>query len=141
MSLLDRIVQRSMARDRLLVTHPSQARRVAAGCAGVLALVLFASSGPIWADPGSRLDVALRLLLALLAGSAVVASLRVKMAYRSGWLEGRRAMVHALVEAQAREIPPEAWLMGELERDYAVLGLDPAQAHADVEGRDDDAPA
>jgi hypothetical protein len=132
MSLLDRIVQRSQERDRLLVTHPASMRRVAGGVAALLALVMFASSRPLWAEPGSWADV-LGLLLALLAGLAVASSLRVKLAYRSGWLEGRRAMVHALVEAQAREIPPADWLMGELERDYAVLGLDPSQAHADVE--------
>jgi hypothetical protein len=138
MSLLDRIIARSMRRDRILVAHPASMRRVAGGVAALLALVMLASSRPLWAEPGSWPDVLAGLLLAVLAGWAVAASLRVKLAYKHGWLEGRRAMIHALSEAQRRGLPPDAWLLSELERDYVVLGLDPSQAHADVEGREED---
>jgi hypothetical protein len=43
------------------------------------------------------------------------------LAYRSGWLDGRTAMVSALSEAMRREWPIEDWLRGELERDMAVI--------------------
>lgn len=138
MSPLDRIARWTLARDRILVTDPGRIGRLTGGVVALLGLVMFASSRSLWTEPGSWADDALGLLLAALAGLAVTSILRVKMAYRTGWLEGRRAMVYALAEAQRRDLPPHEWLLSELERDYAVLGLDPELAREDAEGREEE---
>lgn len=128
MGILDGIARRSIERQGSLVSRPESMRQERAKLVALLALVLFASSAPIWSEPGSWPAVLASFLLAVLAGSSVVGILRVKLAYRSGWLDGRAAMVRALSEAMGRGMSPQAWLEGELARDYAVLGLDPELA-------------
>lgn len=78
--------------------------------------------------PPSWLTVACGLLVGVQVGRAGIVSVRRAMAYRSGWLDGRSAFVHAMAEAQRRGMSSSDWLSAELARDYAVLGID-----ADVE--------
>lgn len=58
------------------------------------------------------------------------------VAYRSGWLEGRTAMVAALAEAHRRDMHPREWLQAQLEADLALLGIDPGElpSHTGEEG-------
>lgn len=92
-------------------------------------LTLFLASVLAWTTltlwRGTWVGVFAGVLVGLQLGRASLVGLRRAAAYRSGWLRGRSAMVHALAEAQRRGIPPQAWLEGELERDWAVMGVDP----------------
>lgn len=128
MRILDAIVQRTIDSQEALVARPYSARREGARVTAILAVVLFASSAPIWAEPASPIAVVAGLVMAGAAGWGVIAGLRVKLAYRSGWLDGRAQMVRALAESMRRGHTPQEWLEGELVRDYAVLGLDPELA-------------
>jgi hypothetical protein len=74
-------------------------------------------------DPGP-LAVACSILVGIQVGRAGIVSMRRAMAYRSGWLDGRSAFVHAMAEAQRRGMAPGDWLSAELARDYAVLGVE-----------------
>lgn len=125
MGILDAIARRSIDRQGVLVASPQSMRREAAKVGLMFAVLLVASSAPIWAEPASLPDVVARLVLAVFAGAAVVSFLRTKLAYRSGWLDGRAQMVRTLSESMRRELSLQEWLEGELARDYAVLGMDP----------------
>lgn len=61
--------------------------------------------------------------MGLAVARASSATLGRARAYRSGWLEGRSAMVGALSEAMRRGLTPEEWLRSQLEADLALLGL------------------
>lgn len=119
MRWLDRFVTRSLEREARLVSHPGSWDHVR----GVLAAlgVLVASYAAIFA--GGGFQVLGQLGVALVAGWGVSSGLRRQGAYRNGWLAGRQQMVHALAEAQRRGLSPQDWLMSELERDSAVLGV------------------
>ena len=63
--------------------------------------------------------------LGLCLGRLVLVTLRRAAAYRSGWVDGRTAMVAALSESMRRGMSPEDWLRAEYVRDMAMLGVGP----------------
>lgn len=119
--------------DKMLVAHDRRHVRF------VVALDLLLFIGGVWAWFNYRTMAAGPLLVfaATVVGCQLgrtgIMTLRRATAYRSGWLQGRSAMVVALAEAQRRGMSPMEWLEGELQRDWAVLGIDPH----DLEGHDD----
>ena len=71
------------------------------------------------------------LLVGLQVGRAGIVSMRRASAFRTGWLDGRVAFVHAMAEAQRRGMTPQEWLEAELVRDYATLGVEAEIVHGD----------
>lgn len=122
---MDAAADRVQATDRILVEH----NRRRWWWVVAFDLTLFVASVAAWTTwtlwRGTWVGLFAGVLVGLQLGRASLVGLRRAAAYRSGWLRGRSAMVHALAEAQQRGIPPQAWLEGELERDWAVLGIDP----------------
>lgn len=121
MSWLDRMIARDLEREKELVTHPQSLGPVVRSMGAIVA-VLVAAFGAIFA--GEPFAVFGQLVIATVAGLAVSSGLRRKTAFRNGWLEGRRQMVEAMLEAQRRGLSPADWMRSEAERDAAVLGID-----------------
>lgn len=119
------------ANEEAWVADHRRAKRLTLHAVGWTALVLASIVVRTWLAPGSWADVAAGLLLGAFAGVGALGTVRRGIAYRSGWLDGRMRMVHALTEAQQRGMGLHDWLAGELDRDHAVLGLPPASPQAD----------
>lgn len=65
------------------------------------------------------------MVVAIFVGMGALALTRRMMAYRSGWINGRRQMISSLIEAERRGIDQSEWLEGEIARDFATLGIFP----------------
>jgi hypothetical protein len=117
-------IDRARRTERSWVT--GEVRRLRAIAVGELLLfVVTIGAMLLWEmAPPSWLTIACGLLVGVQVGRAGIVSMRRAMAYRSGWLDGRSAFVHAMAEAQRRGMAPGDWLSAELARDYAVLGLE-----------------
>jgi hypothetical protein len=59
-----------------------------------------------------------------LVGMAYLKRLR---AYKYGWIEGRSAMIQALVEAGKRGMSISDWLQAQAEKDMALMGIKPPE--------------
>jgi hypothetical protein len=68
---------------------------------------------------------ALMLALSVMVGLVPLHCWQRAASYRSGWLDGRRAMVVAMGEASQRGMSLNDWLDAELERDMRILGIKP----------------
>lgn len=112
------------ADEQAWVDDHRRARRLTIRCALWLLLALACTTVRVWGQPG-WVDAAGGLVLGAFAGVGAISIVRRGTAYRNGWLAGRHRMVLALVEAQDRGLPPEAWLQGERDRDLGVVGLPP----------------
>jgi hypothetical protein len=96
-------------------------------------VTVLAIFGLSWLDPG-WLTAACSVLVGLQVGRAGIVSMRRATGYRSGWLDGRVALVRSMNEARQRGMTPQEWLEAELVRDYAVLGIDAEVVHEDPDG-------
>lgn len=117
--LTDPLVRRSLRLERCLVDEPRRKRSLMLRDLGGFALVVAA-----WLL--TPLLTGWLLMLAAIVvgiglGRSVLLTTRRASAYRSGWLDGRHAMVRALGEAAQRGMTPVDWLDAELDRDIAVL--------------------
>jgi hypothetical protein len=112
-------VARQMANERSRVKDPRRARRVMITDA-VLAVLAFAAlitaglQGP-WVGLA-------RMTLGVFVGASLFAATRRALSYRSGWLDGRVAMMVSMQEAQLRGMSAEEWLEGEMQRDFVMMG-------------------
>lgn len=109
--------------EQALVASPRRARwlrwRLLVNFAVLLLGALWVSAhlhGPPL--PSLLIGVGMGLSCARAAGATHARAL----AYRTGWLAGRQAMVAALAEAQRRDMTPRDWLQAQLEADLALLG-------------------
>ncbi len=74
------------------------------------------------------------VLLAALAGSAIINGVRRMSAYRSGWLDGRHRMIRMGQEHADRGNRPQEWLETEVNYDaVVVLGMPPIPAEGSRE--------
>lgn len=110
-----------MANDRCLVDDPPRARRLFRRDVLLAAMGLAAVTAEgMVGDPWSWLA---GMVVAMMLGLSLLSGFRRATTYRSGWLDGRAAMVGAMGEAMHRGMTMEEWLESELARDYAVMGL------------------
>jgi hypothetical protein len=129
MNLADRISARVRRTDSMLVNHDRR-RWVQVM---VFDLVFFLAAVISWAlyprlwGHDSWWALVAGCVVGFQLGRCAILTFRRSGAYRSGWLHGRQQMVFALAEAQRRGMTPIEWMEGELARDYAVLGVDPAE--------------
>lgn len=84
---------------------------------GIVALTTMTINGDSW------WQMAASGYLGGLVGIVALGGLRRATAYRSGWLEGREAMIAALSESLRRGMTPQEWLVSEYTRDMATMGL------------------
>lgn len=71
----------------------------------------------VWDRPGER-----PLIVFVLIWTAYTMVFRRALAYRRGWLAGRRALRSSMYEATIYEMSPEEWMNAELDRDARTLG-------------------
>lgn len=64
-------------------------------------------------------------LVGAFVGMGLFGGVRRALAYKTGWLDGRFAMMAAMDEAARRDMSGGDWLRGELARQYAVMGFPP----------------
>lgn len=125
---IDRLVARSLTDEQSYVTNPARAQHLWHLGLLSLALVLAATSVRLWGAHLSWLDLPAALVLGGYAGAAAMGRPRRAMAYRNGWLDGRRTMLATLVESTDRGMSLGEWVEGECERDahllYAPQGAD-----------------
>lgn len=119
MNWLDRWVSRSLEREQHLVTRPGESGHLVLGFLGLGVLLVLTW---LMIFQTGALQVVGQLALAVLAGGSVAYPARVKLAYRNGWLDGRRTFVATLEESQRRGIPPQVWLDTEYQRDLRIMG-------------------
>ncbi len=112
------------APDDLLVRAPHKHRRILVmsvmpfivGMAAVVALSLD-GDGNHWY--GFAAGPVFGLLIAW-SSTNTLARFR---AYRDGWLEGRAAMIAALIEAGKRRLTVAEWMQAQAEQDAALMGV------------------
>lgn len=115
--------RRQKRTDRMMVTQDrGHYWRVVGGELALFGTTVVAMLGLQLLDPGP-LRVACAVLVGLQVGRAGIISARRALAYRSGWMDGRAAMVQSMGEAMRRRMDLNEWLRGEAERDMATLGI------------------
>lgn len=125
-ALLERAAARKNQRERVLVERPWKARALFirsvltfVAVLGLWVFYAFAGTGPSgW--PGVVYAVA-GVVLGFWIGANALAGMARAVAYRSGWLDGRAAMVDAMRDARS----PEEWLRTQMHHDLNVLGVPP----------------
>lgn len=85
----------------------------------VAAMFLRNFDGGAWTIPA---DLAL-VVSGMWAGVGIMSAMARRQTYRTGWLEGRKAMVDSLREARLRGMDQDEWMQAELERDLAKVFL------------------
>lgn len=109
--------------DRMMVSlDRGHYWRIVVGELALFVVTLAAMLGVQLLDPGP-LTVACSILVGLQVGRVGLLSARRALAYRSGWMDGRAAMVQSMAEAMRRRMDLNEWLAGEAERDMATLGI------------------
>lgn len=119
---LDPLARRAVRNERAFVDEPQRARWLVLRDFALFVAVLVAT----FVDDsltGWR-DVAAMMFVAVYVGYGAFQTTRKMSAYRSGWLDGRRAIVSSLSEAQRRGLSADEWAALELARDFSVLGID-----------------
>lgn len=117
------LTSRHIAKERALVADPQGARRLLVRDLLLAALGLGALVGEDFLP--SPWDVVAGFVVALMLGFCLMAGFRRALTYKSGWLDGRSAMIHAMVEAMDRGMTLDEWLDGEMTRDFAIMGVSP----------------
>jgi hypothetical protein len=84
---------------------------IASASALVCTAVAFAIVG-LYADAFANAAIAAILLTSLHSA---------RLAYLSGWFRGRSAMLASLEEANRRGLSASEWVVGEMERDLALM--------------------
>lgn len=126
------IVRRYIDNESAMVTDPRRARWLYVRDLIFAVVALGALVAEDWLPlPWSAIA---GLWVALMLGFALMHGVRRAGSYRHGWVDGRSAMVAAMVEAQARDMTPSEWLRAEAARDFAIMGLPPPQFSDDEEG-------
>jgi hypothetical protein len=134
-ALADRLVRSARATDTMLVR---QDRRRFAWVVAVDLTAFIVAVAAMIARPLLQvgfLSGMCAVVLGLQVGRASICGVRRAGTYRNGWLDGRTAFVTAMMEAQNRGMTPAQWLTAELQRDYAVMGLNPGEAEAELRAR------
>lgn len=93
-----------------------------------LALFVFVITASVLDDSlpqDSLLDTAALIVVALYIGFGAFQTTRKMSAYRSGWLDGRMALLSSMREAQHRGMSIEEWADAELARDLSIMGVVP----------------
>ena len=122
-SPLDRAARRVQRTDAMFVQEPGSGYAVRVL---VYDLLLFATAVSAWVLHSQLRGwwaAAAAIIIGLQLGRAGIVGYRRAAAYRAGWLRGRSQMVYAMREAHLRGLTGQEWLMSELARDYAVLGI------------------
>jgi hypothetical protein len=118
------LVHRSERVDRMLVAR--NARLIVRVLVTDLSLLILAWAGLLLFRHGpGPLAIIATLAIALELGRVGIVGLRRAEAYRSGWLDGRSAMLSSLAEAHRRGLTVQEWVQGEMERQMSVLGITP----------------
>jgi hypothetical protein len=122
--LMTRSVDRQRRRDRTLVAEPGRERRLMVQAALTFVAALTCFNIVVWApleSPWGMVRVVGATGLGWVIGMVPMRHLGRAMSYRSGWLDGRSAMVSSLSEALRRGLTLEDWVHGEAERDFKML--------------------
>jgi hypothetical protein len=117
-------VRKVRADEEAWVADHARARRITARAAVWFLLVLAATASKLWLPEGPW-QAAGALLLGGWAGAGCTSAIRRGLGYRSGWLDGRGAMLASLAEAHRRGMAADEWAALELSRDCAVMGVSP----------------
>lgn len=112
---------RSLSRERVLVERPGSERRRVTQSLVWFFVVLVAFN--LWAWTGGWVHGVIGTLVGAYLGFSALSGMARARAYRNGWLDGRRAMVGSMAEAQRRGLSMYEWAEREAERDAATLGL------------------
>lgn len=124
MSLLDKIVRRSLDNERSLVDDPPHARRLVTREVVLFVVVMACLVGRDWLQDVSVVAYLVSgVIVGMCCGMGALAGIRRAQSYRSGWLAGRTTMITSMLEAQRRGMSITEWLDGEFARDAHVLGL------------------
>lgn len=104
-------------------------------------LVFFAVTVVAWVFWPWTLHTFIGVLCAIVVGLGLArggtVSFRRAWAFRSGWIEGRRALWVSMVEAQRRGMTPQEWATAEMERDFALMGTTLAEVLEELAEEDD----
>lgn len=123
MQLADRLTERTLKRERSLVTEGHDAERklwVRMLVIGVIGLGAVLTQD--WLP--SPFMVVANVAVGWLVGQGVFLGVARANAYRSGWIAGRRRMVEQMQAHQERGSTPQDWLDTELNYDVVhVMGL------------------
>jgi len=119
------LVRNAMANESSYVKDPRRARRLVIRdvVLAIIAMCALAGDDTFPAPWGTICGLAVGGFL----GMGLLPGVRRAMSYRTGWLDGRSAFVTARNEAIHRGMSEVQWLVGEMERDFAVMGLSPPQ--------------
>lgn len=123
--LVDKSIDRSRLNDRSLVDDRRRARRILVRDLALfltaLVVVFFASE----LEPGTWQRTTANLYLGAYIGLTAFNGYKRASAYRSGWIEGRAAMMRSLDEAHRRGMSAAEWIESQYARDAAIFGLPP----------------
>lgn len=120
--LFDPLAKRSRRNEQTLVDEPRRARRLMLRDLALFVIVIAAT----WIDDTATgwLDLVALLIVGVYVGWGAFQTTRKMLAYRSGWLDGRAALIHSLAEARRRGLDGETWVELELARDISVMGIE-----------------
>lgn len=123
--LVDKSIDRSRLNDRSLVDDRRRARRVGIRDAAMFLAALVAVFFAPELEPGTWQRATANIYLGAYIGLTAMNGLRRASAYRSGWIEGRGAMMRSLDEAHRRGMTAAEWIESQYARDAAIFGLPP----------------
>lgn len=122
-SPLDWTLDQMRRTEAMLVANDRRHQRrvialdVAMWLLGMAALVAYP-----WVAGGWRF--ACGVMLGVMMGRLTLTGLKRAQAYRRGWLHGRQAMTLSMLEAMRRGMSLDEWVVAEMRRDQALLGVD-----------------
>jgi hypothetical protein len=120
-SRLDRMLQpltRLQRNDEVaLVDNPDRMRWIV--LRGMVNFVASVAALAVYQHTDFKLVAA--TFLGLQIGRIAFVTVRRPVAYRNGWIDGRRTMMSSLGESQRRGMPLDDWMLGEAERDLSIF--------------------